>query len=384
MPGGAPVRRQQGGGLRAAAKGLQGGAKGGFETRGRRQRAGCGQLEPGLEFEPAALVQVGRQSRLAEHPAADHEVEGLQVERDPGMGFEPFLQMADQFGQPAVHDGREFRQRMRAVEEVVGALVVLGRLDAAVALVGHGPGEEVAADGVIAGKHALAGQQQHHHRALRADLDQDGVGGARSRGAKGCQEPVGWRRDLADVLGLESQAADLLADVAFLAERNPVLLPVGRGRGDLDEVVDDGALADAAQALGLLRDEPADFALRRGGQIDQLRSGQVLRQGQGHWRAAPLGDCRVQMGGDFVGRHKALGLEVEGLLAQDAQAPQATFHQRQLQAAAAGVHHQHAAQGRLEASELGHDRGRHAIAWARWGFPARRPGTRRNRRRSWR
>ena len=214
--------------------------------------------------------------------------------------FEPVIQLALQFGHPAVQDEGELRAGRLPLEEVALALYGLCLLFGTGQDAGQRAGQEIAAHLKAGYESGPARQEDDQDRGLSAKMRQDGPRRRRACGAVGIDQGAGCRGHLAEVFLLDSQSHDPVSNISFLAERHPELLPVVGRSLRPHKVINDAGLADAAHLDDFVMDKVLDLAFRPRGQFDGLGDRQVLGQDQGQRRPAPICQARLQMGLGFI------------------------------------------------------------------------------------
>ena len=178
-------------------------------------------------------------------------------------------------------------------------------------------------------------RRNRRHRSVRRD---QGIGGG---------------RHLAKIFLLHSQPQNTFANVAFLCQRHPELLPVFDGSFSPDKIVYNLAFTDPAEPNRFILDQLLDFALRGQWHINKLGNGEMLRQHEGQWRGAPRVERRQQVGLDFLRGNETLGVQVNQFFLLDPDAAEIAFRQEQFQAATSGIQSRHTPDRRAQARERG-------------------------------
>src|SRR6266705_2869769 len=96
------------------AKRLKSGAEGDFKTLGGLREFGRRARGPGTQGECRAGFQVFKQPRLIKSATAAHELKARPVRAHGRISVEPILQLAVQFGYPAVHRSYKWSIGFRA------------------------------------------------------------------------------------------------------------------------------------------------------------------------------------------------------------------------------------------------------------------------------
>src|SRR4051794_8874843 len=95
--------------------------------------------------------------------------------------------------------------------------------------------------------------------------------GRQRRGRSKCgDESICGRGNFTEIFVFNAESLNAFADVAFLAESYPELLAVGGQGFSANEIVNNAAIADAAELNGLVLNQLFDFAFGREWQIDDL------------------------------------------------------------------------------------------------------------------